>query len=167
MKEQRNKKSSVFFQGAGGGGSRHCRTQSASFSNYLFQGCASLTLSPRPEPPTTPSAGGVVWMGAAQCGRASPLRSEGGAWCGLPQPCQELPTMLPTGVPWPRQPWLSIPSHPSQHRQPLGRAEARREERKGTESRGGRGGVVKEANKKNKTTERLLHSPRLNYKPVY
>lgn len=84
-----------------------------------------------------------------------------------PQPCQELPTMLPTGVPWPRQPWLSIPSHPSQHRQPLGRAEARREERKGTESRGGRGGVVKEANKKNKTTERLLHSPRLNYKPVY
>lgn len=32
--------------------------------------------------------------------------------------------------------------------------------------KGGAGGI-KNGNKKNKTTERLLHSPRLNYKPVY
>lgn len=143
-------------------------------SNYHFQGCASLTLSPRPELPNNSLSWGDHVDGSshlhAQRGRASPLRSEGGSvvW-GLwrrPPALPAAPHRGVWGVPWQSQSWLSVPPHPSQHRQPLSRGAARREERKGTESRGGRGGV-KEANKKNKTTERLLHSPRLNYKPVY
>lgn len=148
-------------------------------SNYLCQGCASLTLSPRPEPSITPSAAGGCADGSshlhAQPGRASPLRSEVGSvvWAPWHRPPAQIPSpaLLNAahgvwGDPWQRQSWLSVPSHPSQNRQPLSRGEARREERKGTRSRGGHGGL-KEANKKNKTTERLLHSPRLNYKPVY
>jgi len=35
------------------------------------------------------------------------------------------------------------------------------------EGKWGEEGGIKNGRKKNKTTERLLHSPRLNYKPVY
>lgn len=127
-------------------------------SNYLCQGCASLTLSPRPEPSITPSAAGGCADGSshlhAQPGRASPLRSEVGSvvWAPWHRPPAQIPSpalwhrppaRIPSpallnaahGVwrdPWQRQSWLSVPSHPSQNRQPLSRGEARREERKGT-----------------------------------
>lgn len=74
-------------------------------SNYPFQGCASLTLSPRPEPPITPSAGGACVDGSSPVWQSFPTEERRGSmvWAppspnASPSPARSSPQCCPRGV---------------------------------------------------------------------
>ena len=169
----------------GGGRTAIAGLQARPFSNYLSQGRAPHASCKQPSTaflraraagraPADPADRGHRGPGSrhlrARCGRVSPRRNRLFGSSGSTASPVRAPARAPSAAGTsPRrrrgaQPLHTVPSPPARHRPPIGGGKARGKERERGQ-KAGRG--VTEANKKNKTTERLLHSPRLNYKPVY